>query len=362
MAWPEVYICHYGHEYDRVFTENLQEYFKRTKITAHTLELSVAQRDEQLLDLVRNANAVALGYNSQLDHSYINGQHFVTVASSKNIPVIQWILDHPASRWQEFSPQSFRYSAFLLNTENEKNYFDRFCAPGANIGLMGGIGPNRRARLSVNSRERFFARPGKCLIALGLKRIGRAIDQTLSEINSLDTRVVKIINRSVAAARFDLEGPLEAHLIENLQNDNLSLDIKALNSCFRIVEDCVQAFRRLTIFETARRYPVCIFSDDSAAPYAQGGAAEFHMNVSMGSTLSEMLNFRGVLSLSPVNDLVHDRTMNAVNAGCVPIVEDNAANRRFFQHKKNALMFRYGDDSLHECLNVICNDPKVAWH
>jgi hypothetical protein len=74
-----------------------------------------------------------------------------------------------------------------------------------------------------------------------------------------------------------------------------------------------------------------------------------------------MPNFRSILSVSPLNDLVHDRTMNALNAGCVPIIEDNTAHRRIFEHRKNALMFRYGDSSLHECFDIVCNKPEYAW-
>jgi hypothetical protein len=68
-----------------------------------------------------------------------------------------------------------------------------------------------------------------------------------------------------------------------------------------------------------------------------------------------------VLSVSPINDMIHDRTMNALNAGCVAILEDSAATRGIFKHGKNALLFRYEDDSIAECLDIVCNQPERAY-
>jgi len=34
------------------------------------------------------------------------------------------------------------------------------------------------------------------------------------------------------------------------------------------------------------------------------------------------------------------------------------ANRRVFQHERNALLFRYDDDSLRECLARVCDDVE----
>jgi hypothetical protein len=61
------------------------------------------------------------------------------------------------------------------------------------------------------------------------------------------------------------------------------------------------------------------------------------------------------------HDLIHDRTMNGLNAGCVNLIEDNLAHRGVFQHGKNALLFRYEDDSLQECLDIVCNEPERAY-
>jgi hypothetical protein len=66
---------------------------------------------------------------------------------------------------------------------------------------------------------------------------------------------------------------------------------------------------------------------------------------------------QSVLSVSPQYDLVHDRTQNGLNAGCAIIVEDNLAHRSLFRHGENALFFRYDDDSLQECLRIVCEDP-----
>lgn len=361
MAPFEIYICHQGHEYDRIFTENVEAYFTSSSVRCHIVELNEKVLEANLRRCLKNPDAVIVGYNSQLDHSYVDGKSLVIEAAKKKIPVIQWILDHPAARWPEFNRSATGRSAFLLNTEYEKRYFLRFCAPWANAGVIGGVGPSKRSRIALVAKEAFLARPGNCLVALGFKRIGKSIEETLAEISALEINTSKTINRSVNAAKYDLDNPLEMHLLESLDKSSIVLDNDKFNYCFRLMEDCVQALRRAIIFETARRYAVCVQSDHTAAPYAQGGTASFSSDVNMRSTLFRMQDYRSVLSVSPVNDLIHDRTMNALNAGCVPIVEDNMAHRRVFEHGKNALLFRYGDDSLGECFNIVCNQPGIAW-
>ena len=358
MAWPRIYICHHGHEYDMIFSENLYEYLIGKNIYSKIIDLTNCLLEDILS---KSRGAVIVGYNSQLDHSYIDGKSFVIEAARKKIPVIQWILDHPASRWPEFNLSATRHSAFLLNTEYEKRYFQRFCEPGANVRVMGGVGPSKRSRIAQISKEAFLARPATCLIALGFKRIGKSIYETLAEINALDLDLVKVVHGSVDSAKYDLENPLEIHLLENLGRYGIVLDNERFNYCFRLMEDCVQALRRTAIFETARRYAVSVQSDGTAAAYVQGGVAKFSSDVSMRSTLFRMQDYRSILSVSPLNDLIHDRTMNALNAGCVPIVEDNKVHRRVFEHGKNALIFRYGDNSLDDCLNIVCNEPELAW-
>ena len=81
----------------------------------------------------------------------------------------------------------------------------------------------------------------------------------------------------------------------------------------------------------------------------------------MRETLHRVRRSRAILSVSHINDEIHDRTLNGLNAGAVIIIEDNAIHRRFFKHGENALMFRYGDDSLRECLDLVCSEPLKAY-
>ena len=81
----------------------------------------------------------------------------------------------------------------------------------------------------------------------------------------------------------------------------------------------------------------------------------------MQFTLARIPTCRSVLSVCPVNDMIHDRTMNALNGGCVAILEDNFASKSIFEHGKNALLFRYDDDSIEECLDIVCNQPERAY-
>jgi len=112
----------------------------------------------------------------------------------------------------------------------------------------------------------------------------------------------------------------------------------------------------------AREFPVLIQSDIAGANHMRDtGAASFEQGVGMMETLARMQRARAVVSLSAVNDEIHDRTLNALNAGAVTVIEDNAVNRRFFTHGKNALLFRYDDDSLRQCFDLVCSHPNRAY-
>src|SRR5262249_43501524 len=158
----------------------------------------------------------------------------------------------------------------------------------------------------------------------------------------------RAVGEAVELARFELIQPLELHLAAILENYGLVISNQTFNACFRLVEESVQLFRRRKIFSVARDYPVVIQSDESAMPLLAGGRAMCLENVSMQFTISRMRSCRAVLSVSPLNDMIHDRTMNGWNAGCVNIVEDNLVHRSMLQHGSNALLFRYDDDSLRE--------------
>jgi hypothetical protein len=355
-----MYICHCDHEHDRTYTENLVGYLVRQNVRCKILEFNPGFRPELEACLSNEATAI-LGYNSQLDHSWISSGSFMAAAESHNIPVIQWILDHPSQRWMEFNNSTSSNSRFLLNTKYCEQYFLQHCMPDAATAIMGGVGPNHRARVTISSRDSFLSRPIRCLIPLSLKRVGGTMEKTQAAIAGLEAPLAAAINEAASNARHDLVGPLESHLVAALRRSSLAIDDLTFNSCFWLMEECVQAFRRLKIFEVARGYPVLIQSDPSALTFITGANATAAVNVGMQATLESMSQCQAVLSVSPLNDMIHDRTMNCLNAGGVAIIEDNLAHRSVFQHGMNALLFRYDDDSLHECLDVVCNQPERAY-
>jgi hypothetical protein len=278
------------------------------------------------------------------------------LAREHRVPVAQWILDHPAARWHRFGNSRFDNTCFLLNTMSARAYFNRYCMPEAITSTMGGVGPSPRSRVGAISAASFRERPIACMIPIGFDRTGRTVEQTLARIGALPPPMRDAVNAAVASGRYDLSAPLERHLESSMSRAGIELDDETFNSCFRLTEEAVQGIRRCYIFAIARRFPVLVQSDESAARHVVGGAATFEHGVSMSVTLQRMKDCRAVLSVSHVCDMVHDRTMNAVNAGCVPIVEDNVASRNQFEPDRTALFFRYDDESLEECFEVVCGD------
>jgi hypothetical protein len=169
------------------------------------------------------------------------------------------------------------------------------------------------------------------------------------------------VDNACEQAYYDRDGPLERHLENALADANLAADNSLFNDAFEIVEDAVQIRRRQRIFEIARAFPVLIQSDESAAPFATGGKARFETNVSMQTTFARMKAARAVVSASRVNDEIHDRIQNGLNAGCVNIIENNTVNRSVLTAGANALLFNYRDDMLREHLDLVCSNPRRAY-
>ena len=356
---PVIYIYHRDHEHDRTYTENLVEHLASKGV----LWRSIAVREDGLrpelqLSLDENATAV-LGYNSVLDHSWLPSGRFLEAAERCGVPVLQWILDRPSHRWMEFYASTSTNSRFLLNSEHERKYFNTYCLPGALTATIGGVGPNQRSRIGTLPREAYLQRSIACMIPLGLRRY-QSTKQIEDTQNALAPPLSEVLRDAIAKAQFDLTGSLQSHVAAALAASDQTVTNQTFHDLCRIVEQSVQTFRRLRIFKVAQKYPVLIQSDDSAAPFI-GGAASLATNVGMQYTLAQMPVCRAVVSVSPMNGMIHDRTMNAVNAGCVAIAEDNSAVKGLLRHKVNALLFRYENDSLDECLDIVCNRPERAY-
>jgi hypothetical protein len=357
----KIYICHSGHEDDRTYTENVTEYLEARGIECKILELNSSGQRPELQQCLDDQPIAVLGFNSQLDHSWLPTGSFLAAAAGRKVPVIQWILDDLSALWPEFKTSTPVNSRFLLNTKFAQQYFHQFCMPDALTDTIGGVGPSKRSRIGALSRDSFLSRPIKCLIPISFKRNGRTIADTEAAIAALDDPLATAVREAHASAMLDLMQPLRVHLIAALEKLHRTVPDHTFNSCFQLIEELVQRSRRRKIFEVARNYPVLVQSDETATRYFQGAVATFAENVGMQSTMTRMQSSAAVLSVSPLNDLIHDRTMNGLNAGCANLIEDNLAHRGVFQHGKNALLFRYEDDSLQECLDIVCNQPERAY-
>jgi hypothetical protein len=358
---PKLYICHSMHENDRTYAENVCEFCDEVGISSTTIEVGSDGNRPELLQCLERTEVCVLGFNSLLDHSWIEAEPFLAVAEAKNVPVTQWILDHPSSRWPEFNQSTSTNSRYLFHSEYSERYFHNYCLANCATASVVGVGPNKRSRVSKFSKNQFFTRHINCLIPLNLARIGGTLQELEVRLEALEPGLSKAVDEAFMLARHDLLEPLESHLTAVLNAFAISLANADFNSCMQILEDKIQIFRRLHVIKIARDYPVLIQSDEAARQFADGGKAEFAQDVGMQLTLSRMPPARAVVSVSHLNDMIHDRTLNGLNAGCVNIVEDSLAHRSALQNSTNALFFRYEDDSLRECLELVCSRPDEAY-
>ena len=356
----KVYIYLIDYEHDRTYAENVVQYLESQGVLCRSIPLRAdGFRPELQLCLDDHATAV-LGFNSDLDHSWLLSGSFLAAAEKNKTVVLQWILDHPSSRWHEFYASTAANSRFLLNSEHERQYFETYCLPGALTATMGGVGPNRRSRAAWPTWDSFKQRRFACMVPLSLHRV-RSMAQNDEAMSALEAPLADIAREAIARAKFDLIGPLQRHIAAALAARNKDVSTQTFNAICQIVEQSVQAARRLKIFSIARKFPILVQSDRSAISYFNGSNASLETDVGMQFTLARIPMCRSVLSVSPVNDAIHDRTMNALNGGCTAILEDNFASKSIFKHGKNALLFRYDDDSLEECLDIVCNRPERAY-
>jgi hypothetical protein len=355
-------ICHTRHEHDRVYAENVCEYLGQIGVECKVLEFEAPGRWPELRRCLDEDTIGILGVNAQLDHCRVGSRDFLSAAALLDVPVIHWILDHPSARWHQFRHANAANSRFLFVSEFAARYFLRYCVPNARTGWTASVGPNRRSRIAGLSREEFLNRGTTCLIPLGLKRIGGNMADAAARLASLDGRLRAAASEAIERARNDLDGPLEAHLVAALSTADRELRGPEFHRCFQIVDDTIQIQRRLRIFEVAAQFPVAIQTD--VAPPVPVGRASISTDpktIGMAATAGHMKSCRAVLSANYANDLFHDRTQNGLNAGCAVIVEDTPVHRRLFTHGTNALLFRYDDDSLAECLNLVCSKPERAY-
>jgi hypothetical protein len=353
--------CHEGHENDACCTENIFEYLSAQRIDYGHINLRGVRAEDDLRGLLARGRSVALlGFNAQLDHVWLADESLLHAAQREGIVVMQWVFDHPSVRWPEFANSNASTSRFLFHSPYSQAYFARHCCPDASTAAIGSIGRNRRSRAAAETAEKFGERPVNCMIALTLSRLDRTRAQTEAEIDAMAWPLRSAVRDAIALARFDLDQPLERHLGTTLLDSRLSVEDVDFNRCFRLIGDSVQYARRTEVMLAAREFDVTVQSDETARILVDGGRARFRAGVSTIETLASMPRCRSVLSVSPVNDSIHDRTCNALNAGCLPIIEDNRAHRGLFRHGENALLFRYGDGSLAECLAFACGRAEGA--
>lgn len=357
------WICHSKHEHDRTYAENVYEFLSSVGVACKIIEFETPGQRPELRQCLNDRTIAVLGFNSQLDHCWINDESFVALAAKLNVPTIHWIQDHPSSRWPEFTQATAENSRFLFMSEFSERYFRRYCLADARTGWMAGNGPNWRSRLHMLSPGSYLERTIYCLIPLNVRRIGGTIEATRARQQTLEPAIAEAVQEAIELARYDLDDPIDAHLTASLDRRGLQLPNRQFHFCVQIVEETVQVWRRLKIFEVASKFRVLIQTDIAPKSLLPGALATFSDNPrinSMPATIARMKSCRAVLNCNYANDMIHDRTENGLNSGCVVIVEDTPTNRRLFRHGENALLYRYDDDSLAQCLDLVCNQPERA--
>jgi hypothetical protein len=144
----KIYICHIDHEHDRTYTENVVEYLNSKGVSTEVVQLVAGGLRPELEACLDDPEAAVLSFNFALDHSWVTSGPFLEEAERRGVPVVQWILDHPSSRWAEFYASTATNSRFLLNSEQQQRYFETYCLPGALTGTRAASVPTGEPALA----------------------------------------------------------------------------------------------------------------------------------------------------------------------------------------------------------------------
>ena len=360
---PVFYIVHFPYHQDRLYGENLGEFLTELGIPTTTVLLDdpASGQRPQLAECLSGDALGVIGFNSQLDRSYVGATPFLTLAEKQRVPVIQWILDHPSSRLPEFGNSSAKNSRFLFSSNSAEEYFRRFGIQNALTATVACVGPSRYSRARNLTIRNFRNRPFAGMVAMNFVRIGGTIDDAWQRVRSLEPPLRRAVEQTIEACYLDMIEPLEIHFQRALASGELPVADTLRHTCMQMIEEIVQIRRRQKIFQVAREFPLLIQSDLASRPFQAGAKAIFKENQDVAVTWSRLKLSRSHVSISNMHDMVHDRILNGLNAGCVNIIEDSYANRRVFEHSRDALFFRYSDDSLRDCLEIVCTDVERSF-
>ena len=361
LARSTFYLCHHKHPNNTVYAENVADYFASRGVQHQVIEFDSRGPTHDLKRALGDDAMGILGLTWELDRARVDSANFLDAAADADVPVIQWMLDHPSALWPAMKSSTAENSRFLFLSEYSEHYFRQFVMPNCRSGWLIGTGPSRQSRLDRLTRESFLARDINCILPLNLRRVGGILEDAVQRLIALPAPLGRVVRAAIGSAQGDLDDRIEKHFLDAAPPSYVHEQPNLFHGCIQIIEEIVQVRRRLKVFTVASEFPVLMQSDIVSNYLGDLRSAKLECNVGMEQTVARMKRARAVVSLTHVNDEIHNRTLNGLNAGAVNIIEDNAVHRRIFTHGKNALLFRYDDDSLRKCFDLVCSRPEQAY-
>jgi len=355
-----LYFARIEHPNEAIYAENVLNYCSAVGIPARQIVMKSDGAHRSELEECLSDAITVVSTNWHLDHSCMGDRHFMDVAADAAVPVVQWILDHPSARWPGFRRTTANNSRFVFLSPYSESYFRKYIFPVCRSAWTAGTGPNQKSRVAGLTRASYLRRDTLCLVPLNLRRLDATLEKIERAPESLPYYLQKPVREAIELAYYDLQAPIERHLLSIGSAARVLEESGMLHRCIQIIEDVVQVRRRLMVFKVARKFPALLQSD-VASSYLDSGLATLEEGVSITETLGRMRHAKSVISLAHVNDELHDRVLNGLNAGAVNIIEDNKIHREIFSHGENALFFRYDDDSLREALDLVFSVPSRAF-
>src|SRR5215204_2429681 len=141
------YVTRPDHPSDAIYAANVIEYLSQQGVATRELVMSPdpANRSELAECLSGDALAI-LGTIWNLDHACIGNQTFLDAAATAQVPVIQWVLDHPSAVWPRYQHSTAENSRYLFLSAFSESYFRKFILADCRSAWTVGTGINQHSR------------------------------------------------------------------------------------------------------------------------------------------------------------------------------------------------------------------------
>ena len=280
---------------------------------------------------------------------------FMKSLSATELPIVYYNADPPDLTWH-FIPEDMKNLATLLGSEKSEKFWRNYVNQGpSTFTQYQTITPAVEKKLKQNIKKTNI-KDIELFVPINYSWFG----YTPEEFELLFLTIPKFFQRLIdAAVENTFQGVEGTNAFEQeLKNSNLSLDNIQYKQMLRYFTYRLNLAKRKHLFQILKRYPVLISSNIKPSFFDEGDCKASWIQTNLENSVDLFFNSKCILSMSYIEDLIHDRVTTALACGAVPFVErQNILDSRDILWSKIP-SFTWNDSSLPEGLDDIFTNSK----